>query len=298
MVKGLATNEGTKRFKDSFKEFSDDFFNLSENLYFSSLGVGSFVPEAYREENYTFSFKDSIKEAIANGVNVIDTAPNYRYQQSHREIAEAIKESEVSRESLIVSTKVGFIELDFPFPDPYKWINENLVDKKLSTKENVFVDQYCIEPDYVRWSFENSLKNLDLESVDILYLHNPEFALGYISYDELLVKIKEVFKLFEEFRSEGKIKFYGVATWNAFTLEESNMEYISIKDLVDISKEIGSDGFKYLQMPYNLAKPHPFAYTNQRFDDGLFYTPFQIANKYGLSLITSSTLLNCSEKSL
>jgi len=292
----LATPEKTKEYALKFDKFSEDFFNIKENLYFSSLGVGTYVPEPYKEENYTFSFKNSIKEAILNGSNVIDCASNFRYGQSEREIGEAIRElkseNQIERESLILSTKVGFVQLDFPFPkNPYHWIEDNIIKPKRATKEQVFIDQYCLEPEYLKWSFERSLKNMGVDGIDILYLHNPEFALGHITYQELLEKIEQSFILFEELKKEGKINFYGVASWNSFLFENDNLEYISIKDLVNIARKIDAKGFKFIQMPYNLAKTHAFNYTNQPADDELFYSPLQIAKKYNLNIIGSSSLL-------
>lgn len=297
MIKGFATKEKTKEFATKHKT-ATDFYNLVEDLSISSLGVGNYVAEAYKEENYIFSFKNATKEAIKNGCNFIDTANNYRYQKSEREVGDAIgeliNEGVITREELVISTKGGFIQLDYPFPkNPYEWIEENITSKKLAKKEDVIIDQHCMSPKYLEYSIETSLKNLNVETIDIYYLHNPEFELGHLSYEKVIKKITKAFELFEKMADKGKIKYYGIASWNAFTFEEGHLEYIKIKDLVEIAKSLRGDKhrFKFIQLPYNLAKPHAFNYTNQPYDDGLYYTPIQVAKKYGLNVVTSSALL-------
>ena len=129
-----ATKEGTHKFAKRFKEYKD-FYIEHEGLLFSKLGMGTFIKEPYKEENYLFSYKDALKEGIKNGVNFLDTANNYRYTVSEEEVGEAINElideGEISRDEVIVATKGGFIPLNFPFPkNPYKWIEENILDKR------------------------------------------------------------------------------------------------------------------------------------------------------------------------
>ncbi len=298
MIAGYATTDGTKSFAERFQNASPDFFNSCENLTVSSVGIGNFAPEAYREENYIYSFKDSTKTAIESGCNFIDTAINYRYQESERELAEAIKElideGRIKREELVISSKGGFIPLDFPFPEnPYKWIEENMIEKKLAKKEEIELDQHCIAPKFVEWSLEKSRENLDLETIDIYYLHNPEMQLGSIKYKELLKVIEANFEMLERKVKEGAIHYYGVASWNGFLYEDSNMEYISLFDLHKIAKKVGgkNNHFKFVQIPYNLAKPHAYSYTNQQLDDGLFYSMFQATQKLGIHVVTSSSFL-------
>ncbi len=298
MFKGYATKEGTKKFAEKFENSSDDFYNKCENLIVSSVGVGSFAPEAYREENYIYSFKDSIKEAIKLGCNFIDTAINYRYQESEREIgaaiSELIDENVITREEIVVSSKGGFIPLDFPFPEnPYKWIEEHMIGKKLAKKEEIELDQHCISPKFVEWSLEQSRKNLGLETIDIYYLHNPEMQLGNMRYKKLLETIEDNFEMFEKKVKEGAIKHYGIASWNGLLYEDTNIEYLSLLDIYKIAKKVGgkNNHFKFVQIPYNLAKPHAYSYTNQKLEDELFYSLFQATKKLGINVVTSSAFL-------
>jgi len=293
-----ATKEGTFSYLKQFSKYSKDFYRFDGEVFVSSLGLGTFRKEPYREENYMVNYKDSVKMAILNGINLIDTAINYRYQTSEREIGEALlelfSEGKASREELVITSKAGFLPLDFPFPEnPYEWIVENVIEKGLSPKEEILVDQHCMTPAYLRWSVEQSLKNLQLETIDIFFLHNPEMQLGYIDYKTLKKRVKKAFELFEKLVKEGKICNYGIACWNGFLYHEAHDEYISLQDMVAIAEEVGGKNhhFKYVQSPYNLGKPEAYNCSNQRGPDGKYYTLMQAVSGYGLKLMVSSSLL-------
>ena len=293
-----ATKEGTFGYLKGFPKYSKDFYTFNGDFFISSLGLGTFRKEPYREENYCLNYKESVKLAILNGINHIDTAINYRYQVSEQEIGEALSElfaeGKASRDQLIITSKAGFIPLEFPFPqNPYKWIDEEVIQKGLAQKEEIIIDQHCLSADYLRWSVEKSLENLGLETLDILYLHNPETQLGYVDYATLLERIEEAFMLFEKLVKEGKIRAYGIAGWNGFLYEEGHKEYISLMDIVKIAKKVGGNGhhFKYVQSPYNLAKSEAYHFSNQKGPDGRYYTLMQAVSGFGLQMIGSSSLL-------
>jgi aryl-alcohol dehydrogenase-like predicted oxidoreductase len=293
-----ATKEGTFKYLKQFPKYSKDFYRFNGELFFSSLGLGTYRKEPYREENYIVNYKDAVKTAILNGINLIDTAINYRYQVSEQEIGEALMElfdeGKVQRESLIITSKAGFLPLEFPFPEnPYEWIKSNVIEKNLSTPDEIVIDQHCMSPAYLRWSVEQSLKNLHLNTLDILFLHNPETQLGYVEREVVLSRIKEAFTLFEQLVDEGKIRYYGIASWNAFLYDEDHTEYLSLNDIMQIAQEVGGEShhFKYIQSPFNLVKTHAYNYANQQGPDGRYYTLMQAIEGFGLNLLASSSLL-------
>lgn len=293
-----ATKEGTFSYLKQYPKYSKDFYRFNGDFFISSLGLGTFRKEPYREENYVLNYKDAVKMAVLNGINHIDTAINYRYQISEQEIGEALEElfeeGKASREQLVITSKAGFLPLEFPFPEnPYKWIEEEVINKGLATKDEIVIDQHCLSPKYLRWSVEKSLDNLGLKTLDILYLHNPETQLGYIDYATLLQRIEDAFVLFEELVKEGKIRAYGIAAWNGFLYEDTHKEYISLMDVVNIAQKVGGKEhhFKYVQSPFNLAKSEAYSFTNQKGPDGRYYTLMQAAGGFGLQLMASSSLL-------
>ncbi|CAE10464.1 aldo/keto reductase [Wolinella succinogenes] len=294
-IKGCATAESTKAYAAHFAQV-DGFYKIAQGLTFSSLGVGSFAPEAYKEENYLYTFKEPIKEAVLNGINHIDTAASYRYNQSEREIGEALGElleMGTQRESLIIASKGGFFPLEYPFPNnPYTWIKERVIKPNLAQESDIFTDEYCLSPDYLRWSLERSLENLGLEKLDIFYLQNPEHALGHLTKKELLSRLEKVFCAMESWVSEGLVSYFGIASWNGFLNDPTHLEYLSLQEIVNMAQKITNDShLKFVQIPYNLAKIQGVGYANQAVGKEGYYPAFIAAQKLGLHSITSSSLL-------
>ena len=142
-----ATKEGTFSYLKRFGKYSKDFYRFNGELFFPTLGIGTYKAEPYKEDNYIINYAEAIKTALRNGINLIDTAINYRYQMSEREIAEALNpmfaEGEIKREEVIIASKAGFIPLDFPFPDnPYSWIYKNIIEAGLASADEVIIDQH------------------------------------------------------------------------------------------------------------------------------------------------------------
>src|SRR5579885_1937338 len=110
MIKGKATPAATASYAGRFMGLPGNFRKTGE-LAASSLGMGTYLGEMYRK---------AAKLAIGGGVNVIDSAVNYRFQRSERSIGAAIKElidaGSVKREELIVASKGGYITFDGEMP--------------------------------------------------------------------------------------------------------------------------------------------------------------------------------------
>jgi aryl-alcohol dehydrogenase-like predicted oxidoreductase len=289
----FATFEATYDYAKRFSNYKD-FYIKHNDLVFSKLGLGTFNKEPYKEENYVFHYIEGVKSAIRNGINLIDTASNYRYGVSEREIGEALKElgDEVKRKELIICSKGGFIQLDYPFPEnPYTWIDENVVQAGLASKDDIELDQHCMTPDYLEWSCKRSIKNLGVDALDIYYLHNPEMQLLRLGKKEFYKLVEKVFQRFENLADEGLFKYYGVAVWNGFTNESSD-ERISLEKLVEIANKVGGENhrFKYIQLPFNMAKTSAYTTMTQKVSNEEC-SIINAAHKLGIGVISSSSLL-------
>ncbi len=287
-----AVYEKTLEYAKDFSQYKS-FYIPHRNLLFSKLGIGTFTPEPYKEENYLFSFEEPLIKAIQSGINHIDTASNYRYGQSEKEIGRVLRSiaNSVDRESLIIASKGGFIPLEFPFPsNPYEWIDKHIISSGLAIKEDIELDQHCMTPDFLEWSCRRSLKNLDIDKLDIYYLHNPEMHLARLGYDEFYKNIYGIFERFEELADEGLFANYGVAVWNAFITD--TIEHIELEKLVSIAKEVGGEKhrFAYIQTPFNLTKTNIYTQETQKVN-GDKCTLLQAAHRLGIGVITSSSLL-------
>jgi len=257
MISGFATSEGTKKFaqnsgvnQDNFKEFA--------NLTLSNVGIGTYLgdPDAKTDELVT----NAVKQSILSGINVVDTAINYRSQKAERSvgnaISELIKEGKISRDQIFFSTKNGYVTNDADVQLGFwEYVKEEYSQKGIIKEGDVTSGYHCMTPTYLSDQLDRSLKNLGLECVDLMYLHNAvEGQIKDVSKEQFLENLKSVFELYEQKRDEGKIKFYGMATWECFRVPKDNPQYLSFEDTVNMAKKIGGEnhGFRFIQLPFNM----------------------------------------------
>lgn len=81
------------------------------DLQLTSVGVGTYLGAP--DQNDDIRYFGSIVESVqSGGVNVIDTAINYRYMKSERVVGAALRYMQVPREQLFISSKNGYIPAD------------------------------------------------------------------------------------------------------------------------------------------------------------------------------------------
>ena len=257
MISGYATSEGTKSFSKN-SQVNLDNFKIFENLHLSNVGIGTYLgnPDSQTDE----LVKNAVKQTVLSGVNVIDTAINYRAQKAERSvgkaISELIQEEKITRNQVFVSSKNGYVTNDADIQEDFmEYVMRELGKPGIVKEGDITSGYHCMTTTYLSDQLDRSLKNLDLECIDLMYLHNGiEGQIKDISKDEFLEKLKSVFELYEQKRDEGKIKFYGMATWECFRVQDNDPQHLSLEDIVQMAKKIGGDnhGFKFIQLPYNM----------------------------------------------
>ena len=232
MIQGFADLQRTEAYA---KRFSDFFraghFRAFHDLYLSSVGLGTYLGEM-DEETDQKSY-EAAKECLASGANVIDSAINYRAQRSERIIGKAISDliqsQKLKREEIFITTKGGFIPFDGTYPDdPVKYFQETYLESGILTTEDVIQGCHAMTPRYLENQVEQSLRNLGLGTIDLYYLHNPETQLEEISEQEFYLRLTKAFELLEQKVSEGKIRWYGTATWNGYRISHESKGYLSL----------------------------------------------------------------------
>ena len=257
MISGFATTEGTKNFMQNSSVNTLNFNNF-ENLHLSNVGIGTYLgePDARTDE----LVKNAVKQSVLSGVNVIDTAINYRAQKAERAVGKAVSEliteNKIFRDQIFVSSKNGYVTNDADIQEDFMGYVMRELGKPGIVKEGDITSGYhCMTTPYLSDQLDRSLKNLDLECIDLMYLHNGiEGQIKDISKEQFLENLKSVFELYEQKRNEGKIKFYGMATWECFRVKNNDPQYLLLEDIVAMAKKIGGDehGFKFIQLPYNM----------------------------------------------
>jgi aryl-alcohol dehydrogenase-like predicted oxidoreductase len=290
MKKGFATPEGTRTFFELHPLHEDKLRSFGD-LLISSLGFGTYLGAA--DDKSDEDYLKSLITAVMHGVNFIDTAINYRHQKSEKIVGIAIKELEeigVQRDQLIIASKGGYIPATES--EDSDSALKHYLDQGVISKQDVVDDCHCIAPAFIQDQIDKSLHNLKLETIDLYYLHNPEVQLFEISDIQFEERMLEAFLLLEENVRAGKIRNYGLATWNGFRQKANTKGLLQLHKLVDIALKIaGSDHhFKAVQLPYNLVMLEGAKMANQELDEE-FHTFFHTASQLGMELFISSPLM-------
>lgn len=269
MITGHATSDGTANFATKNQTVEKDHYRQFSGLTLSSIGIGTYLGNA---DNATdILVKDAIKKSVLLGVNVIDTAINYRSQKAERSVrkvvSELIEEGKVKREELFVSTKNGYVTNDADVKEEFwEYINNKLVKPGIIKSGDISSGYHCMTIPYLENQLKTSLKNLDFDCVDLMYLHNAaEGQLQDISKEEFMKNLKLVFEFYENQRKEGTIKYYGMATWDCFRVPKENPQHLLLQDVLKLAKEAGGieNGFKFIQLPYNMYLDQALTLQNQ-----------------------------------
>ena len=170
----------------------------------SEISLGTWQLGGRWGEKFDFDTAGEILEkAVEGGINFFDTADVYNEGMSEKAIGKFLKKA---KERIYVATKAG------------RRLNPH--NKEGYNKENItaFID--------------DSLKNLDVEAIDLLQLHCPPTE----AYDD-----PEVFSILDELASKGKILNYGV----------------SVEKVEEALKAIEYPNMATVQMIYNMFRHKP-----------------------------------------
>ena len=292
MISGFATSTGTKIFSE---KFLTENYNSFQNLHLSNIGIGTYLGEPDSQTDTIV--KNAVKKSILSGVNVIDTAINYRAQKSERSIgaalSELITENSIKREEVFICTKNGYVTNDGDIQEDFmQYVMRELGQPGIVKEGDISSGYHCMTIPYLQDQLERSLKNLDLECIDLMYLHNAVEGHPEMSKSQFLENLKKVFEFYEEKRKEGKIRFYGLATWECFRATSDNAMFLSLEDVVKLAKDVGGTdhGFRFIQLPFNLHYDQAMLLKNQ-IVSGIKKSILDSANELGIGVFTSVPLM-------
>lgn len=293
LLTGCATPEGTKNYRDR-NPFAAGHFREQQNLLLSSIGIGTYLGNADAETDERYAA--AVRRAVELGANVIDTAANYRFQRSERSIGKALRElielGAFTRDEIVVCTKGGYIPFDGAPPrDVRGYIEETFVKPGIAEFSDFVGGSHCLTPVYLQNQLQQSLRNMNLDCVDVYYIHNPESQLGQVSQDEFFTRLRAAFESLEKARAQRQLKFYGVATWNGFRAAMGSGGDHSLERMVATAREVGGEthGFRFIQLPFNLAMPEGITLGNQMID-GERTSTLEAAAALGITAISSASI--------
>jgi predicted oxidoreductase len=133
---------------------------------------------------------------LAQNITSFDHADIYGGYTTETSFGEALTQSGIDRKAIQLISKCGI--------------------KLISNERNYKIKHYDYSADYIIWSAENSLKNLQTDYLDVFLLHRPS----------PLLQPDEVAKAIEQLKLQGKILSFGVSN---FTNSQTELLQKSVK---------------------------------------------------------------------
>ena len=294
-LNGCASCEGTARYRERFQGVAaEDHFRQVQNRWLSSIGIGTYLGNANDETDARYT--GAVVRAVELGANVIDTAANYRFQRSERSIGAGLlklAERGFARDEMVICTKGGYLPFDGAPPrNVRQYVEETFVKPGIASWADIAGGSHCMTPGYLQSQLHQSLANMGLDCVDVYYVHNPESQLAEVSPEDFWQRLRAAFEFLEQSVADGKIRNYGVATWNGFRVEPDSGGYHSLERMADIAQEIAGrqHNFRFIQLPFNLTMPEALFFQNQKLGDE-YVSTLEAAGALGITAIASGSLL-------
>lgn len=137
----------------------------------------------------TKEMESMIHICLEHKISTFDHADIYGSYTTEAEFGKAFHDSKIDRKKIQLISKCGI-----------QHISENRSNK---------VKHYEYSKDYIIWSVENSLKNLQTDYLDVLLLHRPS----------PLMQADEIAEAITKLQSEGKIVDFGVSNFTSSQTE-------------------------------------------------------------------------------
>ena len=138
----------------------------------------------------TNEFTHLINLFIENGITTFDHADIYGGYTTEASFGKALSGSKIDRKKIQLITKCGI-----------QYTSEN--------RPNNSIKHYEYSKDYIIWSAENSLKNLQTDYLDVFLLHRPS----------PLMQADEIAEAVSKLKADGKILSFGVSNFTSSQTE-------------------------------------------------------------------------------
>lgn len=299
LVPGFATPEATKAYVAQFEgrlpasNYSDF---LKTHIKLSSIGVGTFPgqPDNVTDDNYA----EIISQALQNGLNVIDTGANYRYGHSPRGVGEGVRralEAGVPREAMFLISKGGFLTFPNGRPDDMaSFFRKEIMAKGLGSADDLAQGIHLLSPAYILWQLEQSRQAMGVETLDAFLVDQPEVHIPEIGKETMYRKLLRVFEVLEMAIAAGKLRSYGISTFNACRVETDNPLFQSMTSLLGLAEKAAGEGkhhhLKIVQMPFNVLMTEGFTRFSQATGQGNIASTIQAAFQLKIYLMASHTM--------
>ena len=273
MIAGRATPEATHAYhaEHAARAVADHARRFRE-LALSSVGIGTYLGPA--DDPTDARYDAALARALARGINVIDTASTYRGGRSERVIGRVLAAGQVPRDRLVVSSKAGFLGSTA----------RAIVEAGLAGEAEIVAGCHCLTPRFLRAQLAASRAQLQLSTIDIYYLHNPEMQLDEVDRSTFRDRMRAAFEVLEAAVDAGQIQWYGTATWTGYR-EPGQLD---LAELVALAKDVAGERhrFAFVQLPLNPRMTEAATATTQR-----GRTLLAAARDHGCYVMSSASIL-------
>ncbi|WP_235982787.1 aldo/keto reductase [Kordia aestuariivivens] len=157
---------------------------------YSRIIAGTMTWGIWGKQCSTSQMMDLMQHCISSGITTFDHADIYGGYTTEADFGNAFAQSGIHRESIEIISKCG-------------------IQLQAENRQNT-IKHYEYSSEYIIWSAETSLKNLQTDYLDLLLVHRPS----------PLMHPDEIAKAVDQLKTQGKIKNFGVSN---FTPLQMNM---------------------------------------------------------------------------
>ena len=129
----------------------------------SSIGIGTYLGEA--DDATDGAYADAVVAAVQGGINVVDSAINYRFQRSERAVGAALRE--LFRQGLSARRNHGLHQGGISDAgwrnarrSEYIILRSEFLERGIFRVEDIAAGCHCMAPDYLADQLERSRQNL------------------------------------------------------------------------------------------------------------------------------------------
>lgn len=291
----FATEAGTRRFvqRHAPARGGAEAYSDVGRLHLSSLGAGTYLgpPDDATDARYV----EALVEAVRQGLNVIDTAANYRAGRAERCVGQALSRltqmGEIFRSEVLVSSKAGLVTPEAGATDPLAGLRAATVGAGLCADDELCCSCHCMAPAFLRASLERSLQRMSLKSLDVYFVHNPECQLQEVPRPLVMDRLRRAFQALEQAADDGLIRAYGVATWTGLRARPEERDYLSLQEILGLAHEVA--GIRHrcraVALPLSVRMPEAWNYPNQQVG-GRWVSAIEAARHFGLVTLAAAPL--------
>lgn len=151
---------------------------------------------------------DLVKMAVDSGINFVDTANVYSFGESEKLLGQSLKDLAINRHDLVIATKVR--------------------GRMGEGVNNAGLSRY-----HIFQSVDESLQRLQMDHIDILYVHGVDPA----------TPVEEIMRSLNDIVLTGKVRYIAICNWPAWMVMKA----------IGIAKQHGWNQFVGMQYYYSLS---------------------------------------------